>query len=249
MPSEAAEQAIAAIRPRPSNSAACGCGRRPDATSSTSSSASRWQPAVAQGHAAADAVESAARAGAAGERTSSSTSSRPPTRSRCGSGLTRPRSACHACGRSTTSSCSKSTGAGVVSLHLKLPGELTLEDAHEVASEVERAIRAAVPEVDAVQTHLEPLAEDGAGGRRPPTTWPAGARRCGALSSPPPARRRGSCASSRRPGGWSRSCTLGARPGRAALGGACPGERGRGADPARAARDRQRHRPHGAVSA
>jgi cation diffusion facilitator family transporter len=46
-----------------------------------------------------------------------------------------------------------------VSLHLKLPGELPLEDAHEIATEVERAIVESVPEVDAVQTHLEPLAE------------------------------------------------------------------------------------------
>jgi cation diffusion facilitator family transporter len=47
-----------------------------------------------------------------------------------------------------------------VSLHLKLPGELSLEDAHEIAEQVEREIRSAVPEVEAVQTHLEPLAED-----------------------------------------------------------------------------------------
>ena len=32
-----------------------------------------------------------------------------------------------------------------VSLHLKLPGELTLEEAHEVANQVESAIAAAVP--------------------------------------------------------------------------------------------------------
>ena len=50
-------------------------------------------------------------------------------------------------------------GSTEVSLHLKLPGELPLEDAHEVATEVERAIVESVPEVDAVQTHLEPLAE------------------------------------------------------------------------------------------
>src|SRR5881227_1876983 len=53
-----------------------------------------------------------------------------------------------------------------VSLHLKLPGELTLEEAHEVANQVEQAIAAAVPEVDSVQTHLEPLAEAGEGRRR-----------------------------------------------------------------------------------
>jgi cation diffusion facilitator family transporter len=50
-------------------------------------------------------------------------------------------------------------GGTEVSLHLKLPGDLSLEDAHEVAEEVERAIRAAVPSVVAVQTHLEPLTE------------------------------------------------------------------------------------------
>ena len=50
-----------------------------------------------------------------------------------------------------------------VALHLKLPRDLTLETAHEVASEVERAIADAVPEVVSVQTHLEPLSEPAAG--------------------------------------------------------------------------------------
>ncbi|HYX88353.1 MAG TPA: cation-efflux pump [Gaiellaceae bacterium] len=50
-----------------------------------------------------------------------------------------------------------------VSLHLKLPGDLPLEEAHRVATEVEREIVSSVPEVDAVQTHLEPLAEAGEG--------------------------------------------------------------------------------------
>jgi divalent metal cation (Fe/Co/Zn/Cd) transporter len=50
-----------------------------------------------------------------------------------------------------------------VSLHLKLPADLSLEDAHGVATEVERAVCDAVPEVSSVQTHLEPLAEEAAG--------------------------------------------------------------------------------------
>ena len=50
-----------------------------------------------------------------------------------------------------------------VALHLKLPGDLPLEAAHEIASKVERAIGAAVPEVVSVQTHLEPLREPGVG--------------------------------------------------------------------------------------
>ncbi len=53
-----------------------------------------------------------------------------------------------------------SVGGGTeVSLHLKLPGDLSLEEAHGIAEEVERAIVEAVPEVAAVQTHLEPLSE------------------------------------------------------------------------------------------
>jgi divalent metal cation (Fe/Co/Zn/Cd) transporter len=46
-----------------------------------------------------------------------------------------------------------------VSLHLKLPGDLQLDRAHEIAERVERAILDAVPEVEDVRTHLEPLAE------------------------------------------------------------------------------------------
>ena len=50
-----------------------------------------------------------------------------------------------------------------VSLHLKLPGELTLEQAHGLAEQVEQAILRDVPEVTAVQTHIEPLAEAASG--------------------------------------------------------------------------------------
>jgi divalent metal cation (Fe/Co/Zn/Cd) transporter len=50
-----------------------------------------------------------------------------------------------------------------LSLHLKLPGQLTLEEAHDVATEVERAIAEAVPEIGAIQTHIEPLAEAAVG--------------------------------------------------------------------------------------
>jgi cation diffusion facilitator family transporter len=50
-----------------------------------------------------------------------------------------------------------------VSLHLKLPGNFSLEEAHAVASAVEHEILVALPEVDAVQTHLEPLSEPATG--------------------------------------------------------------------------------------
>jgi cation diffusion facilitator family transporter len=51
------------------------------------------------------------------------------------------------------------------SVHVKLPGDLALADAHEIAEEVEEAIRRDAPEVRAVQTHLEPLAERAPGRR------------------------------------------------------------------------------------
>jgi len=50
-----------------------------------------------------------------------------------------------------------------LSLHLKLPGDLSPEEAHAIGEEVERAIERAVPGVSSVQTHLEPLGEEAAG--------------------------------------------------------------------------------------
>ena len=54
-------------------------------------------------------------------------------------------------------------GRPEVSLHLKLPATLALEEAHEVTSQVEAAIRVAVPELSDVHTHIEPLAESNDG--------------------------------------------------------------------------------------
>jgi cation diffusion facilitator family transporter len=54
-------------------------------------------------------------------------------------------------------------GSMEVSLHLKLPGELALDSAHDIAEQVEAAILKQVPEVRSVQTHLEPIAETAAG--------------------------------------------------------------------------------------
>jgi len=50
-----------------------------------------------------------------------------------------------------------------ISLHLKLRGDLPLAHAHAIAEQVEEAILAGVPEVTAVQTHLEPLSKAAAG--------------------------------------------------------------------------------------
>ncbi len=52
-------------------------------------------------------------------------------------------------------------GRKELSLHLKLPGNVSLEEAHQSAERLEAAIRGDVPEIDAVQTHLEPLTEVG----------------------------------------------------------------------------------------
>jgi divalent metal cation (Fe/Co/Zn/Cd) transporter len=55
-----------------------------------------------------------------------------------------------------------------LSLHVKLPAAETLSEAHLIADEVERAIRAAVPEIERVHVHLEPLAGALAGTVPPP---------------------------------------------------------------------------------
>jgi divalent metal cation (Fe/Co/Zn/Cd) transporter len=47
-------------------------------------------------------------------------------------------------------------GGATVTLHIKLPPDLSLAEAHEVSERIEAAI-CAEPEVEAVETHLEPL--------------------------------------------------------------------------------------------
>ncbi len=118
--------------------------------------------AVAQGHAAADAVEAAVHdalpqsdvvvhvepegdEAALGERVLAAAQSVPRVR------------------EIHNLSVLRTADGTEVSLHLKLPGDLPLEEAHLVANEVEQAIAAAVPDVSSVQTHLEPLAEAGTG--------------------------------------------------------------------------------------
>ena len=55
-------------------------------------------------------------------------------------------------------------GSPELSLHLKLPASLSLEEAHDVTTRMEQAIRAAAPELTGVHTHIEPLSvpRDGA---------------------------------------------------------------------------------------
>ena len=54
-------------------------------------------------------------------------------------------------------------GSIEVSLHVKLPGDLPLDRAHEIAEQVEAAILTQVAEVRSVQTHLEPIGETASG--------------------------------------------------------------------------------------
>ncbi len=49
------------------------------------------------------------------------------------------------------------------SLHLKVPGGLTLDAAHAIADDVEAAIRDAIPGAVRVLSHIEPLSEEAAG--------------------------------------------------------------------------------------
>ena len=50
-----------------------------------------------------------------------------------------------------------------LSLHLKLPPSLPLDEAHAVATEMEVAIQAAAPEVALIHTHIEPLSVERSG--------------------------------------------------------------------------------------
>ena len=49
-------------------------------------------------------------------------------------------------------------GRRILSLHVKLPADQPLEEAHEICDRVEEAILEAVPEIDRVHVHVEPLA-------------------------------------------------------------------------------------------
>ena len=120
--------------------------------------------AVGQGHAAADRVEEALNAALPGRDVVV------PVEPREDDAAIRERAPAAALGVPSVREVHNVSvldvgGRTEVSLHLKLPGEVSLEHAHEVANQVEDAITAAVPEVDAVQTHIEPLAEEGAGTR------------------------------------------------------------------------------------
>ncbi|MER3410575.1 MAG: hypothetical protein C4306_10930 [Thermoleophilia bacterium] len=124
------------------------------------------EAAVAQGHAAADAVEEAVRRALPGADVVVHVEPEPVAEARL-----RERAhtaALHVPRVREIHNVNVLTvdGRTEISLHLKLPGSLSLGEAHAVAEEVERAILDALPDVDAVQTHLEPLAETAAG-RRP----------------------------------------------------------------------------------
>ena len=118
--------------------------------------------AVGQGHAAADAVEDAVQR--ALPKSDVVVHVEPAMdEAAFASACTRRRSACQGYERCTTFASWNLDEGIQVALHLKLPGDLPLEEAHEIASRVERAIGSSVPEVVSVQTHLEPLREPGVG--------------------------------------------------------------------------------------
>ena len=61
-------------------------------------------------------------------------------------------------------------GTHDVSLHLRLPGPMPLDQAHDVAEQVELAVTANVAGIGRVQTHLEPLKEQQLGREVCPST-------------------------------------------------------------------------------
>jgi len=59
-----------------------------------------------------------------------------------------------------------------LSLHIKLPRDLPIDEAHSAADRAERAIAQAVPGLTAIHTHIEPLAETFDGEAVPPEQLP-----------------------------------------------------------------------------
>jgi cation diffusion facilitator family transporter len=121
-----------------------------------------YDAAVPQGHAAADAVERAVQA--ALPEADVVVHVEPAD----ADGAVRERAHAAALGvprvREVHNVAVVSVDSGIeLSLHLKLPGDLPLEEAHAIAEQVERAIERDVPEVSSVRTHLEPLGEEAAG--------------------------------------------------------------------------------------
>ena len=202
--------------------------------------------AVGQGHAAADRVEEALDAALPGSDVVvhvEPQEDEAAIRERAHA----PRSACPRVREVHNVTVLDVGGRTEVSLHLKLPGELSLEEAHEVANQVESAIAAAVPEVDSVQTHLEPLTDVAGGRRRWRTTAPSGTS-CSSIvreiTGQEPRelrfvrhRRR----AARLPDARPRSVEPARRSARAR-------ERDRGAHPPRTTRHRRRGRPHRAMT-
>lgn len=117
----------------------------------------RPDAAVGQGHAVADEVETAIREALGGGDVVVH------VEPRAGSGALRERATAAALGVREVREVHNVRVATVegdaeLSLHIKLPHDLVLERAHEIASEVEAAIRDQVPELSDVHTHIEPLA-------------------------------------------------------------------------------------------
>ena len=129
-----------------------------------------------------------------------------------------------------------------VSLHLKLPGELALGEAHEIAEQVERAIVAGVPEIAAVQTHLEPLAEPAAGAKRMTDPGESSVSSLEATGTC-----RGPSASSTPTKASFVFLTLGLDPAESLAEAHATASQRRAGDPERRARRRRRDRPHRAV--
>ena len=139
-----------------------------------------------------------------------------------------------------------STDAGTeISLHLKLPGGLSLDEAHEIAEEVERAIVAALPEVAAVETHLEPLAEEAEGKRMSVGDVAAEHDLVARIVRDATGAEAESCASCTPTTGSSCTSPCGSRPARVSRRRTCGSEPRGGADPHRTARDRRRARAYG----
>ena len=112
---------------------------------------------VVQAHATADAIEELVRDGARQRRRRRPRRAGRAARAACASARPPPRAAVPEVREVHNVRVMRVGSAYEVSLHVKLPRELSLAEAHDVIERLESAVRAAVPELRSVHTHIEPL--------------------------------------------------------------------------------------------
>ena len=159
-----------------SSCAACASARRRAATSSTSWSGVPLDTGVRQAHAVADDIEEVGGARAAGRGRRRARRADASRRATCASAPPPRRSSVPEVREVHNVRVMHLPDGYELSLHVKLPRELSLTEAHGAVERLEDAIRDAVPELRNVHTHIEPLVAHRLGAHAARATTPRAER-------------------------------------------------------------------------